>query len=250
MAGLHRDVRRKTDALDAAGNTTAAIGKGFAIGSACLVSLALFGAFVTRVRFAERSNHDVDSTVQLLQPLTLAFLFIGSMLPYWFSALTMKSVGDAAMEMVHEVQFQFDTNPELLNPNSNARPDYERCVAISTRSALREMIAPGALVILAPLLTGSLFGIYAVYGLLAGSMLSGVQLAVSMSNTGGAWDNAKKFIESNADPSLGGKGSDAHKAAVVGDTVGDPLKVSIINISDVEELSELIISLRTPRGHR
>ncbi len=225
MAGLHRDVRRKTDALDAAGNTTAAIGKGFAIGSACLVSLALFGAFVTRVRFATQEMHFEESTVQLLQPLTLSFLFIGSMLPYWFSALTMKSVGDAAMEMVHEVQYQFDANPDLLNPNSSARPDYERCVAISTKSALREMIAPGALVILAPLLAGTLFGIYAVYGLLVGAILSGVQLAISMSNTGGAWDNAKKFIESNVDPTLGGKGSDAHKAAVVGDTVGDPLKV-------------------------
>lgn len=244
MAELPKEVRRKTDALDAAGNTTAAIGKGFAIGSAALVSLALYGAFVIRIRLASdaiasstmasyhmqtqqiynTSNAVAGNSVHILQPLTFAFLLIGSMLPYWFSAMTMKSVGDAAMEMVHEVQLQFDSNPELLNPNSNVRPDYERCVAISTKSALREMIAPGALVILAPLLTGTLFGIYAVYGLLTGALLSAVQLAISMSNTGGAWDNAKKYIESNVDPSLGGKGSDAHKAAVVGDTVGDPLK--------------------------
>lgn len=223
MAGLHRDVRRKTDALDAAGNTTAAIGKGFAIGSAALVSLALYGAFVIRVRLAEHAQM-IETTVQVLQPLTLAFLLIGSMLPYWFSALTMQSVGDAAMEMVHEVQAQFDRNPHLLDPNSDARPDYERCVAISTQSALREMIAPGALVLLTPLFCGTLFGVHAVYGLLTGAMLSAVQLALSMSNSGGAWDNAKKIIESNADPSVGGKGSDAHKAAVIGDTIGDPLK--------------------------
>lgn len=221
MAELHKDVRRKTDALDAAGNTTAAIGKGFAIGSAALVSLALYGAFVVRVRVA---SENAQQNVQILQPMTFAFLLIGSMLPYWFSALTMKSVGDAAMEMVHEVQHQFEQNPELLNPDSTVRPDYERCVAISTKSALREMIAPGALVLFSPLIAGIFFGVNAVYGLLTGALLSGVQLAVSMSNTGGAWDNAKKYIEAGLDPSLGGKGSDAHKAAVVGDTVGDPLK--------------------------
>jgi len=218
MAHLPAEVRHKTDALDAAGNTTAAIGKGFAIGSAALVSLALYGAFVVRIRVA---SANADTNVEILQPMTFAFLLIGSMLPYWFSALTMKSVGDAAMEMVHEVEHQFKMNPELLNEGTEARPDYERCVDISTRSALREMIAPGALVMLAPLLAGTLFGVHAVYGLLTGALLSGVQLAVSMSNTGGAWDNAKKSIE--AMPS-GGKGSDLHKAAVVGDTVGDPLK--------------------------
>jgi inorganic pyrophosphatase len=221
MAELHKDVRTKTDALDAAGNTTAAIGKGFAIGSAALVSLALYGAFVVRIRV---SSGNTDSHVEILQPMTFAFLLIGSMLPYWFSAMTMKSVGDAAIEMVKEVQWQFEQNPELLNPNGTARPDYSRCVAISTKSALREMIAPGALVMLAPLIAGTLFGVHAVYGLLTGALLSGVQLAVSMSNTGGAWDNAKKYIEANIDPSLGGKKSEPHKAAVVGDTVGDPLK--------------------------
>lgn len=225
MAELHSDVRKKTDALDAAGNTTAAVGKGFAIGSAALVSLALYGAFVTRIRVASAEH---STNVEILQPLTFAFLLIGSMLPYWFSAMTMKSVGKAAMEMVNEVQRQFQMLPELLVEGTTVRPDYDRCVAISTNSALREMIAPGALVMLAPLLAGTFFGVHAVYGLLTGGLLSGVQLAISMSNTGGAWDNAKKYIESNRDPSLGGKGSDIHKAAVVGDTVGDPLKVSVV----------------------
>jgi len=217
MAELHSDVRRKTDALDAAGNTTAAVGKGFAIGSAALVSLALYGAFVVRIRGS--SSDSSSSSVEILQPTTFAFLLIGSMLPYWFSAMTMKSVGKAAMEMVQEVKLQFQQNPELLIPNSSARPNYARCVDISTRSALREMIAPGALVILAPIVTGLLFGVHAVYGLLTGSLLSGVQLAISMSNTGGVWDNCKKSIEAD-----GQKGSELHKAAVIGDTVGDPMK--------------------------
>lgn len=226
MSELPAEVRRKTDALDAAGNTTAAVGKGFAIGSAALVSLALYGAFVVRIRKAMSGDNQVltNVDVQILEPLTFAFLLVGSMLPYWFSALTMKSVGEAAMQMVHEVERQFSENPQLLDENSTVRPDYARCVQISTESALQEMIAPGALVILAPLLTGTFFGVNAVYGLLTGGLLSGVQLAVSMSNTGGAWDNAKKYIEGNTDSTLGGKGSDCHKAAVVGDTVGDPLK--------------------------
>lgn len=226
MAELPPEVRRKTDALDAAGNTTAAVGKGFAIGSAALVSLALYGAFVIRIRnsMSASAGELVSVSVNILQPLTLAFLLIGAMLPYWFSAMTMKSVGEAAMHMVHEVERQFAANPSLLDENSSARPDYARCVQISTDSSLREMIAPGALVMLAPLITGTIFGVRAVYGLLTGGLLSGVQLAISMSNTGGAWDNAKKMIEGNIDPTLGGKGSDCHKAAVVGDTVGDPLK--------------------------
>lgn len=223
MAELHSDVRKKTDALDAAGNTTAAVGKGFAIGSAALVSLALYGAFVVRIRKA-LLNSGTGSNVEILQPTTFAFLLIGSMLPYWFSAMTMKSVGKAAMEMVDEVKRQFDLNPDLLNKHSKSRPDYEKCVMISTNAALREMVAPAALVMLAPLITGTLFGVHAVYGLLTGALLCGVQLAISMSNTGGAWDNCKKYIESDVDPSLGGKGSDIHKAAVIGDTVGDPLK--------------------------
>jgi inorganic pyrophosphatase len=216
MAELPKSVRTKTDALDAAGNTTAAVGKGFAIGSAALVSLALYGAFVVRIRDA---SNGLDVDVQILQPLVFAFLLIGSMLPFWFSAMTMKSVGEAATEMVVEVERQFKANPNLLDPTSHDRPDYNACVEISTKAALREMVAPGALVILAPLITGTFFGVHAVYGLLTGGLLSGVQLAISMSNTGGAWDNCKKHIEGT-----GGKGSELHKAAVVGDTVGDPLK--------------------------
>ncbi|CAM9406892.1 unnamed protein product [Chrysoparadoxa australica] len=217
MAELPPEVREKTDALDAAGNTTAAIGKGFAIGSAALVSLALYGAFVTRL--------GITTGVNILEPITFSFLVIGAMLPYWFSALTMKAVGTAAMEMVQEVESQFDANPRLLDENSTERPDYQRCIAISTKAALRSMVAPGALVMLAPLVTGTFFGVYAVMGLLTGGLASGVQVAITMSNSGGAWDNAKKYIESMpAESELQGKGSDIHKAAVVGDTVGDPLK--------------------------
>lgn len=224
MAELHPNVREKTDALDAAGNTTAAIGKGFAIGSAALVSLALFGAFVTRVR---ASSNDVlfENGVNVLEPLTFAFLIVGGMIPFAFAAMTMKSVGLAAMEMVMEVQRQFDEKPHLLDENPTERPDYDACIAISTKASLKEMIAPGALVILTPLATGIFFGVNAVCGLLIGSLVSSVQLAISMSNSGGAWDNAKKYIErASPDSDLKGKGSDIHKAAVVGDTVGDPFK--------------------------
>ena len=222
MAELPAEIREKTDALDAAGNTTAAIGKGFAIGSAALVSLALYGAFVTRI-MAKQGPDAVR--VKILTPITFAFLLIGSCLPFWFSAMTMKSVGLAAMKMIKEVERQFKGNPELLNPNSKSVPDYATCVEISTKASLAEMIAPGALVILAPLVTGTFFGVFALYGLLTGGLLSGVQLATSMSNTGGAWDNAKKLIgASSKSGPYGGKGSDAYKAAVVGDTVGDPMK--------------------------
>lgn len=219
MAELNPEVREKTDALDAAGNTTAAIGKGFAIGSAALVALALYGAFVTPLAEGKASSVDV------LEPLTFSFLLIGAMLPYWFSALTMKSVGIAAKQMVEEVTRQFNEKPQLLDPHTTERPDYNRCIAISTRASLKEMIPPGALVMLAPLVAGTFFGVNAVYGLLTGGLVSGVQMAISMSNTGGAWDNAKKFVEkAKPDEPLKGKGSDIHKAAVVGDTVGDPLK--------------------------
>lgn len=224
MAELDSYVRDKTDALDAAGNTTAAIGKGFAIGSAALVSLALFGAFVTRIRHASGDQIFLNG-VNMLEPLTFAFLIIGGMIPFSFAAMTMKSVGLAAMEMVFEVQRQFDEKPHLLDENPTERPDYDACIAISTKAALREMVPPGALVIMTPLLTGIFFGVYAVSGLLVGSLIASVQLAISMSNSGGAWDNAKKYIEkASPDSDLKGKGSDIHKAAVVGDTVGDPFK--------------------------
>jgi H(+)-translocating pyrophosphatase len=211
MAGLPESARNRTDVLDAAGNTTAAIGKGFAIGSAALVSLALFGAFVTRV--------GIDG-VNILQPITFSGLLIGSMLPYWFSAMTIRSVGDAAVEMVAEVRRQFK-DPAIMAGTKD--PDYKACITISTNASLKEMIAPGVLVMLTPILAGSIFGVHAVTGLLAGGLVSGVQMAVSASNSGGAWDNAKKLIEKSPKEGFG-KGSDAHKAAVVGDTVGDPLK--------------------------
>ena len=224
MSELPESVRDKTDALDAAGNTTAAVGKGFAIGSAALVSLALFGAFVVRIRESSKGMYD---NVMILQPLVFAFLLVGSMLPYLFSAMTMKSVGDAAQEMVQEVKRQFDANPNLLKADTLDRPDYKRCIEISTQASLREMIAPGALVLFTPLVVGTFFGVFAVYGLLTGALLSSVQLAISMSNTGGAWDNCKKLVKSGTDRSLP-KGSEeyeaVHKAAVIGDTVGDPLK--------------------------
>jgi len=218
MSNLGDEVRNITDALDAAGNTTAAIGKGFAIGSAALVSLALFGAFVTTVGL---------QTVDLLQPFQFAGLLVGAMLPYWFSAMTMKAVGEAAQEMVREVKRQFDTIPKDAKGEKifdNYKPDYTLCVAISTKASLHKMIAPGALVMLTPLITGFFFGVEALSGLLAGSLVSGVQMAISSSNTGGAWDNAKKYVESGAYGPGQGKHSDRHKAAVIGDTVGDPLK--------------------------
>ncbi|KAJ7534560.1 hypothetical protein O6H91_13G099600 [Diphasiastrum complanatum] len=216
MAGLSHTVRERTDALDAAGNTTAAIGKGFAIGSAALVSLALFGAFVSQAGIA---------VVDVIQPKEFVGLLVGAMLPYWFSAMTMKSVGKAALSMVEEVRRQFSTIPGLME--GQVKPDYKRCVQISTDASIREMIPPGALVMLTPLIVGTLFGVPTLAGLLAGALVSGVQIAISASNTGGAWDNAKKYIEAGASEharSLGPKGSEAHKAAVIGDTIGDPLK--------------------------
>lgn len=210
MAGLHADVRKKTDMLDAAGNTTAAIGKGFAIGSATLTALALFSAFV-----AASGLHVVD----LLNPIVIAGLFIGGMLPFLFGAMTMKSVAKAAQDIVEEVRRQFKTIHGLME--GTAKPDYKHCVDIATKAALREMIAPGLVVVLTPITVGLLFGIEALAGVLAGSLASGAVLAIAKANAGGAWDNAKKYIESGAH---GGKGSPVHKAAVIGDTVGDPCK--------------------------
>ncbi|KAF4676391.1 hypothetical protein FOL47_006305 [Perkinsus chesapeaki] len=210
MSHLGAPIRRRTDALDAAGNTTAAVGKGFAIGSAALVALALFGAFCTRA--------NIDK-VNVLNAWTFAGVLYGAMMPYAFSALTMKSVGKAATDMVAECMRQF---PKIIN--EGAPPDYTRCISISTSASLREMILPGALVILSPLVFGILCGKNATAGLLVGSLSSGVQMAISMSNTGGAWDNAKKYIEAGGLGPEHGKGSATHKHAVTGDTVGDPLK--------------------------
>jgi len=230
MAGCPANTREKTDSLDAAGNTTAAIGKGFAIGSACLVSLALFGAFTTRVGWLEKRG------VNVLRPITFSFLIIGAMLPYWFTAMTMKSVGEAANAMVKEVKRQFDANPDLMDKSKDVSPDYTKCIAISTNASLKEMIPPAMLVLLSPILTGVFFGVEAVCGLLSGALVSGVQMAISQSNTGGAWDNAKKYIGSGKltlikngvpvviEKEVNGVCTEEYAAAVVGDTVGDPLK--------------------------
>lgn len=222
MSEIGADVREKTDALDAAGNTTAAIGKGFAIGSAALVSLALYGAFIVR---GSQSEKNKITTTQITDAYIIGSLLIGSMLPYAFSAMTMKSVGSAAQEMVAEVRRQF-RDPDIRN--GVKEPDYESCIRVSTAASLREMIAPGVLVIMSPIVLGVVFHPLMVAGMLPGALLSGIQLAISMSNTGGAWDNTKKYIETgkvvDSQGAVKGKGSDEHKAAVIGDTVGDPLK--------------------------
>ena len=210
MSGLDPHVREITDKLDAVGNTTAAMGKGFAIGSAALTALALFVSYATEVEL---------NAIDLLDPNVVIGLLIGGMLPFAFSALTMESVSKAAYKMIEEVRRQFREIPGILK--GEAKPDYSSCVSISTRAALHEMIVPGIMAVVVPLLVGILFGPAALGGLLAGSLVTGVLLAIYMSNAGGAWDNAKKYIEGGHN---GGKGSDAHKAAVVGDTVGDPFK--------------------------
>jgi len=220
MAGLEPKVRERTDKLDAVGNTTAAIGKGFAIGSAALTALVLFAAFTTKA--------DID-TINLLEPRVLAGLFIGGMLPFVFAAFSMRAVGDAAFEMIEEVRRQFREIEGLLEGKADA--DFARCVDISTQAAIKKMVAPGILAIFTPVLfaivlpaTGIVSeneGMKMLAGVLAGVTVCGVLMAIFMANAGGAWDNAKKYIEGGAH---GGKGSDAHKAAVVGDTVGDPFK--------------------------
>ena len=212
MSGLDHSVREITDKLDAVGNTTAAMGKGFAIGSAALTALALF------VSFTQATGLTADS-VALTNPNVVIGLLIGGMLPFVFSAMTMDSVSKAAYSMIEEVRRQFREIPGVME--GTAKPDYKTCVAISTTSALKEMLVPGIMAVVVPLLVGVVLGSTALAGLLAGALVSGVMLAMFMSNAGGAWDNAKKYIEEG---NHGGKGSEAHKAAVVGDTVGDPFK--------------------------
>jgi K(+)-stimulated pyrophosphate-energized sodium pump len=212
MSGLGPDTRAITDSLDAIGNTTAAIGKGFAIGSAALTALALFSAYSAKVGLQE-------SGISVVDPLVVIGLFLGGMLPFFVAALTMTAVGRAAAGMVEEVRRQFREIPGIME--GTTKPDSARCVDISTQAALKEMILPGVTAVLAPVLVGSFLGVEALGGLLAGATVTGVLMALFMANAGGAWDNAKKYIEAGA---LGGKGSDPHKAAVVGDTVGDPFK--------------------------
>jgi len=260
MSGLPSEIRDITDALDAAGNTTAAVGKGFAIGSACLVGLALFGAFITRIG---------DDSVDILKPTQFAGLLVGAMLPYFFSALTMQAVGDAANQMMYYIKDDYEAGQRNIQNGLEYKPDYKGCIQISTEASLKMMVAPGALVLGAPLLAGFLFGPSATAGLLAGTIVSGVQVAISASNTGGAWDNAKKEVEAArsafkgraevANVNIGDQTArylelkelpenkkpeteseefkacakwgveaieirEQHVAAVVGDTVGDPLK--------------------------
>ena len=210
MSGLEPEVRKITDKLDAVGNTTAAMGKGFAIGSAALTALALFVSYAEAVQL---------KNIDILNSRVIIGLFIGGMLPFLFSAMTMQSVSKAAYQMIEEVRRQFKTMPGIME--GTTKPDYKSCVAISTTAALKEMLVPGIMAVLAPLVVGILLGPAALGGLLAGALVTGVMMAIFMSNAGGAWDNAKKFIE---DGNHGGKGSDAHHAAVVGDTVGDPFK--------------------------
>ena len=211
MAHLPSEVREATDALDSLGNTTAAVAKGFAIASAAITALALFFTFSRAVNL---------EAIDILQVETTIGLFLGAMFPFLFAALTIKAVGRAANEMIEEVRRQFREIPGLREGDPSAKADYTRCVDISTASALREMLVPGALAIALPLTIGFI-DVQALGGFLAGALVTGFLLAIFMANAGGAWDNAKKFIEAGAH---GGKGSDAHKAAVVGDTIGDPFK--------------------------
>ena len=210
MSGLDPEVRKITDKLDAVGNTTAAMGKGFAIGSAALTALALFVSYAEAVKL---------ESIDILDSRVIIGLLIGGMLPFLFSSMTMQSVSKAAYKMIEEVRRQFREMPGIME--GKTKPDYKSCVAISTTAALKEMLVPGIMAVISPLAVGLLLGPAALGGLLAGALVTGVMMAIFMSNAGGAWDNAKKYIE---DGNHGGKGSEAHKAAVVGDTVGDPFK--------------------------
>jgi H(+)-translocating pyrophosphatase len=224
MAGLPENVRETTDALDALGNTTAATGKGFAIGSAVLTALALLKAFAGA---AYNSKPADNPRLNILQAKVLCGIMIGILLPYVFASLTMTAVGDSAQAIIVEVRRQFNEIPGLREGVKGVKAEHQKCVAIATQAALKKMIVPGLLAILSPLVIGLLWGPDMVIGLLAGAILSGFMLAVTMANAGGAWDNAKKYVEAgglviNNEPKR--KGSDVHKACVVGDTVGDPFK--------------------------
>ena len=241
MAGLDPEVRQRTDELDAVGNTTAATGKGFAIGSAALTALALLAAYLEEIRFSLMHLRGIETVVirgvsvavetmtmrdfmsyydvTLLNPAVLIGIFLGAMTVFYFAAMTMSAVGRAANDMVLEVRRQFKEIPGIMD--GTATPDYARCVEISTKGAQKEMVAPAALAILTPVVVGLIFGVAGVLGLLSGGLATGFVMAVMMSNAGGAWDNAKKLVEAGAE---GGKGSEIHKATVVGDTVGDPFK--------------------------
>ena len=217
MAGLEKEVRERTDALDALGNTTAATGKGFAIGSAALTALALMASYIDKVKTIAPDG--ADFSFDLTNPTVLVGLFIGACLPFIFAALTMESVGRAAQSIVKEVRRQFHEITGLMEGKAEA--DYATCVSLCTKASLHEMILPTIVAVVVPIVTGLILGYHGVVGMLAGATASGFLMAIFMSNSGGAWDNAKKHIEGG---NFGGKGSEQHKAAVVGDTVGDPFK--------------------------
>ena len=216
MSGLDEEVRRRTDALDSLGNTTAATGKGFAIGSAALTALALLTSYIERIKIIDP---DFDFDLSITNPTVLIGLFVGAMLTFWFASMTMSAVGNAAKSIVIEVRRQFKEIKGIME--NKAEPDYAKCVNLCTKAAQKEMVAPALIAIVAPIVTGLILGVNGVTGLLAGATVTGFILAIMMANSGGAWDNSKKYIEAG---NFGGKGSDPHKAAVVGDTVGDPFK--------------------------